>query len=116
MTSTPEQKRLQRLRQHYGVDQEWIEAQFKWQNGCCDGCRREFNDKNLPNYDPDTPDLRCVVDHKHNIKFKVVRSLLCDSCNGALGIIEKLRKDVTTYERLNLIVDRFKHYEKEYAK
>ena len=104
MTSTPAQKRLQRYRQYYGIDQGWIDAQLQWQNGCCDGCRREFNDKR-----------RYVVDHKHDIKIKVVRSLLCDSCNGALGIIEKLRKDVTTYERLNLIVDRFKHYEKEYG-
>ena len=104
MTSTPAQKRLQRYRQHYGIDQDWIDAQLKWQNGCCDGCRREFNDKR-----------RYVVDHKHNIKIKVVRSLLCDSCNGALGWIEKLRKDATTYERLNLIVDRYKHYEKEYG-
>ena len=103
MPSTPEQKRAQRLKKEYGIDQTWIDAQLKWQEYCCDGCRKPFSDT-----------LRYVVDHKHDTSIKVVRHLLCDSCNGSLGILEKLQKNKDVFDRLQLIADRYSHYETLY--
>jgi len=103
MPSTPAQKRSQRLKQMYGIDERWIEAQLQWQDNCCDGCKRPFSKK-----------LRYVVDHKHDTSVKIVRHLLCDSCNGALGTLEKLQKNRSVFNRLQLIADRYAHYEDEY--
>jgi hypothetical protein len=103
MPSTPIQKKFQRLKQNYGIDQRWIDAQLEWQEYCCDGCKRPFNER-----------VRYVVDHKHDTSIKVVRHLLCDSCNGALGTLEKLQKNEAVFKRLQLIAQRYMHYEDLY--
>lgn len=103
MPSTPENKRLQRLHKEYGIDQTWIDAALKLQDNCCAGCKRSFD--TLPRY---------VVDHKHDTSVKIVRCLLCDECNGALGTLEKLRKDMDRFERLTCIADMYVHYETIY--
>ena len=105
MSGTPEQKRASRLRCDYGIDQTWIDAQLKYQDNRCDGCRKPFTDMN---------DYR--IDHQHRLSIKVVRALLCNSCNLLLGQVEKLQRDKKLFDRLQLIIDRYSHYEKHYPK
>ena len=104
MASTPEQKRWQNKRQKYGVTPEWFDAQLQWQENCCDGCKKPFTNSRAP-----------VVDHKHNLNIKVARGLMCNQCNLSLGTLEKIMENTKLFERMVLIIKRFKHYELEHT-
>lgn len=104
MASTLEQKRWQNKRQKYGVTPEWFDAQIQWQENRCDACQKPFTNDRTPN-----------VDHKHNLSIKVARGLMCNQCNLSLGTLEKIMENEALFERMVLIIKRFRHYEIEYS-
>lgn len=103
MGGTPEQKRASRIKCAYGIDQTWIDAQLKYQDYCCDGCLKPFANKD-----------EYRIDHQHRTSIKVVRAILCNSCNLLLGQIETVQRDKKLFDRLLNIIDRYSHYEKIY--
>ena len=65
--------RERNLRVNYGVDSSWYDAKLESQDGCCAICGTDDNGKR-----------RFAVDHDHSTG--IVRGLLCDTCNRALGM------------------------------
>lgn len=65
------------LKFYYGISLEDYNGMFEEQNGCCKICLRHQSElKNKLN-----------VDHCH--QSKTVRSLLCNQCNQALGLLKE---------------------------
>jgi hypothetical protein len=63
------------LKQNYNLSESDYQILFDNQYGCCVICKQPPQVKNL------------CVDHDH--KTGVIRGLLCNSCNGALGLFEE---------------------------
>jgi hypothetical protein len=78
--ANPEKKRARnrvvRLRKEYGITPAQFDAMLAFQRGRCDICRRSFRSSR-----------HIHVDHNH--ETGKVRSLLCATCNTALGHLEK---------------------------
>jgi hypothetical protein len=90
-----DQDRKRRLRVDYGIDLETYNSMLAAQNGVCYVCRL-----------PETRKARGVIlplaiDHCH--KTGVVRKLLCQSCNTALGCVQedtqRLRRMINYLEK-----------------
>lgn len=62
----------------YGVDEHWYLDKFEEQGGVCAICRRDETDKSKK--------ARLSVDHCH--KTRVLRGLLCNTCNMRLAGLE----------------------------
>jgi hypothetical protein len=71
--ATPEQNRRATLKKRYGISPEDYDHMYTGQGGCCAICG-EYRE-------------RLHVDHNH--KTKTVRSLLCENCNRALGMVKE---------------------------
>ena len=69
------------LRYNYGISLEDYKNLLKQQEGACDICHRKLTIKNR-----NIPLLRATVDHNH--KTGVVRGILCETCNMALGLFQ----------------------------
>lgn len=70
-------KRDRRLKHHYGIDQEYWEALFRKQNGCCAICARHQRA------------LTRVLQVDHNHETGQIRGLLCTKCNTKLAAVEE---------------------------
>ncbi len=70
----PSTYRNNQYKRYYGIDLDTYENMLKEQGGVCASCK-EVSSKRL------------VVDHCH--ESGKVRSLLCDSCNKALGLLQE---------------------------
>jgi hypothetical protein len=64
------------LKRHYGISVEQYNTMFNAQNGCCASC----------GIVQDQMKRKFAVDHDH--QTGVVRALLCDRCNPALGYMQ----------------------------
>lgn len=73
------------LLRNYGINKDQREALWLKQNGKCKICKRQLVKTML---EGSRKRIACV-DHNH--VTDIVRGLLCDECNGAVGIIEKNR-------------------------
>jgi len=69
-----EVRRKTKLKQKYGISVEEYNKMFVEQNGKCYLCNKEHERRPLN------------VDHCH--KTGIVRKLLCDKCNLALGLVD----------------------------
>jgi hypothetical protein len=78
-------QRKQDLKRYFGITPEQYDAMLQKQSGKCAGCNRHQTEfvKNL------------AVDHDH--KTGIIRGLLCEDCNIALG---KLKDNVSTLNNL----------------
>jgi hypothetical protein len=68
-------ERNRRYQRKYGITTAKYDELAAKQNGVCALCKR-----------PPTAKKRLVVDHNHSTGM--IRGLLCDACNRALGLIE----------------------------
>jgi hypothetical protein len=67
------------LKKKYGLTTKQYEDMIKNQNYECNICSKKFNNK--------INSLKACVDHDH--ETGKIRSILCNSCNGALGFIKE---------------------------
>jgi hypothetical protein len=68
------------LKKSYGIDLEYYECLLKKQNNRCKICKihiSEMKSNTKANF---------CVDHCH--KTKIIRGLLCDSCNRGIGLLK----------------------------
>lgn len=70
------------LKKMYGIDLKEYDKMFKDQKGACKICKRHLSEVTNSNKRKKT----LAVDHCH--ETNVVRGLLCDSCNRALGMFQ----------------------------
>lgn len=63
------------LKKLYNITRDEYEAMFVDQKGCCAICKQPQLNKRLG------------VDHNH--QTKKIRGLLCDSCNGGIGLFRE---------------------------
>jgi hypothetical protein len=82
------------LKKHYGIDSDAWEGMYEEQGGVCAICKQSESEKSQ-RY------VNLAVDHCHTTK--VVRGLLCNACNRALGFfkddIERLRSATRYLEK-----------------
>ena len=83
--ANPAKRRIHFVKSRYGITKEQYEFLLESQEGRCGICRENSGGKPL------------CVDHDH--ATMIVRGLLCQRCNLALGLYEKLtsRGDVVAY-------------------
>lgn len=78
----PRAHRESYLKRHYGVTGEWYDKRFLEQDGKCAICReRETNKHHMTG-----EVMLLAVDHCHDTG--AARSLLCSSCNTAIGLMK----------------------------
>ena len=85
----------------YGVDPEWIYAEFDRLGGKCPGCSDDFGGVTKVHIDHD----HSCCGNAYGACGKCVRGLLCRSCNTGLGMLRdnketlvRLHKYLTDYE------------------
>ena len=82
VSNNPEKRRAIKLKSQYNTTPEAVQAKLSKQNNACDICMLPFSANNLPG-----------MDHDHaccsgkNSCGKCLRSLLCSSCNFAIGAL-----------------------------
>lgn len=80
-----EQQRERWLKTKYGLTWQEYEALYKQQGGCCATCGTKIDILKKDG----TKDVACV-DHCHTTGL--VRGLLCNHCNRALGLVHDRRE------------------------
>lgn len=65
------------IKYKYGISREQYELLFKQQNGCCAICEKS----------QEQCKYRLHVDHNHD--SNIIRGLLCNDCNCALGLFKE---------------------------
>jgi hypothetical protein len=80
---TKEQRGEYKLMAQYSMTWEVYDEMYKEQNGCCKICSTKY---------PSRGRDRLVVDHDH--ETNLVRALLCNKCNLALGLLQDNVKNV----------------------
>ena len=81
-TLNPEKRKDTHLKSKFGITLEQYNQMLKTQNNLCAICRQPETARHIKGKLRDL-----AVDHDHNTK--IVRKLLCFSCNSALGIIKE---------------------------
>ena len=87
--ANPEKVRDTKLKQTYGVGNDYYEAKLKEQGGVCAGCNQHVKTVWRGQ------EVRMALDHNH--ATQAPRGILCIKCNRALGLLED---KIETFENL----------------
>jgi len=82
----PEAQRTAFLKWKYGVTPEQYDQLLQIQEGCCAVCKVDAEGARRPGQAKQGVTYGLVVDHDHTTG--VIRGLLCNRCNMALGLFE----------------------------
>lgn len=78
-------RRADTLRQRYGITEEYYGKLFSRQNGCCAICKNPETSKHQ-----NGKIKNLAVDHLDmDDGSKLIRGLLCKSCNQAIGLLKE---------------------------